>query len=118
MWKSNGLFWLIVMVISFFCCMIVQNNLCVHKCQRNWFTCRSLTREGNWYKLRRYFSTTCRGLSGHFCSLLILSPLIYYSEKQMCSPRVIGCPFSICFLAEPLINKGVGFTHHGGQAPA
>lgn len=36
----------------------------------------------------------------------------------MCSPRVIGCPFTIYLLAEPLINKGEVFTHYGGQAPA
>lgn len=35
----------------------------------------------------------------------------------MCSPQVIGCPFTNCSFPEPLINTGVGFTHYGYQAP-
>lgn len=64
------------------------------------------------------FLLSWRRLCRHCCSPQKSLSAIYYSEKQMCSPGVIGCPFTICFLAEPLINKGVGFTHYGGQASA
>lgn len=57
LWKSNGLFLLIVMVIEFFCYMFVQNSY-VHK---SLFYMKiiglDLTSEGDYYKLRRCFST-------------------------------------------------------------